>query len=198
MIQFMEAGLTAALRERGVAGELARHFHEADSARLETLAATVAPFLVHIVDALRFVLRAAHDSRAGRAIAFANGQVLGYLLDDRDLLSEREHGVLGLLDDAYLVHHHAAELMAQYPWLEAHAMGYEVPAAAVFNVVARLLPEGIAPALERASRVVVGVATALIGTQPGTEVASSLAAPIDPERLPPPARLRLDESYLST
>jgi len=198
MIDFIDAGLAAALRERDVAAELARHFPDRDKVLVRAVADAIAPFLIGLVEALRFLMRAAHDSRAGRAVAFANGQILGYLLDDRDLLSEQKLGVLGLLDDAYLVHHHVAELIAQYPWLDTYGMDYAVPAPAAFETVSRLLPEGVAAALERTSRSVVGIAAGLIGTQPGTVVASELAGPIDPQRVPPPPRLRLDDPHRST
>jgi len=197
VIDLIDTALTAVLRERGVAAELARHFPDRDPAQVQAVADAVAPFLGGLVGALRFMLRATHDTRAGRAVAFANGQILGYVLDDRDLLSERELGPLGLLDDAYLVHRHAAELIAQYPWLEAHAMDYVVPAPSALDAVARLLPEGVAAALERTSRTLVGVAAALIGTQAGAVVASELASPIDPDRVPPPPRLRLDDPQSS-
>lgn len=114
MIDFIDAGLKVALCERDVAMELARHFPSRDAAQIRPVADAIAPFVSRLVDALRFVLRASHDTCAGRAVAFANGQILGYVLDDRDLLSEQELGVLGLLDDAYLIHRHAAELIGRY------------------------------------------------------------------------------------
>jgi hypothetical protein len=162
MIDLLRDGIERALAAEGTAAALARHAG-GDAAELTGLAGAIEPFLRHLPDAVAFAIRASKDEHVGRAVAFANGQVLHYLVDDEDLLPERELGVLGLLDDAFLAHHHAAQLLTWAPGLHAVAGSYEVPAPSTFAVVRDLLPDGVADALERTSRNVLHVAISLVG-----------------------------------
>src|SRR5438045_8477308 len=100
---------------------LSRHLPGAERHRLRPLAAVIEPFLLGMPDALAFLIRAGRDEKVGRAVQLASGQVAQYVLDDRDLLPEAEYGVLGLLDDALLVHHQASQVLAWYPWTDAVA-----------------------------------------------------------------------------
>ena len=56
------------------------------------------------------------DPHFGRAVAFATGTILTYIFDEEDLLPEASFGVVGLLDDAYLVHGFVGSLSRMYPF----------------------------------------------------------------------------------
>lgn len=180
MIDFILTGINAALSAGDLAEDIGRHIPEGSSGRVRELAGRMRWFITGMVDAISFASRAAHDPRAGRAIAFANGQVFGYLFDENDLLPENEFGLLGLVDDAYLAHRHAAELLALFPWLAEQTGTYQVPASEQVELVRALLPAGAADALDRTSRTVVSVALALIGTavDPHSGTASASLAPV--------------------
>jgi hypothetical protein len=109
-------------------------------------------------------VRASRDERAGKAVVFANGPIRHYLVDEQDLPPDSELGPLGLLDDAFLLHRHAANLLSTYPWLADVLVPYRVPLPDAFEFVRKVLPESVGDALERTSRTVLLMATALIGT----------------------------------
>ena len=90
----------------------------------------------------------AKDAQIGRGVAFAAGSVLLYLVDEDDFLPESDAGVLGLLDDTYLVHRCVAALRAAFPQLGAPD-GYEPPDERSVAVVRSLLPAGVSDALDR-------------------------------------------------
>ena len=89
------------------------------------------------------------DPHHGRAVAFGLAQVLEYVFDEHDLVSDASHGVLGLLDDAYLVHRFLEDVGRAYP--EARALAVSADDGATRDLVARLLPAGVAAALDRTS-----------------------------------------------
>jgi hypothetical protein len=74
------------------------------------LASLLEPFLVSICDALEVAAKYSKDPHSGRAVTFAVGQIIQYCFDEEDLFPESHYGILGLLDDAYLVHRFAAML----------------------------------------------------------------------------------------
>ena len=184
MIDFLRDGIDRALATESLAAALARHGGDA-SDQNAGLATELEPFLRQLVDATAFAIRASKDDSLGRAVAFANGQILHYLVDDDDLLPEREFGVLGLLDDAFLVHHYAAQLLAWSPDLVGHAGGYRVPNASTFALARALLPDGVGDALERTSRNVLHVAISLIGARGAAQSLIRDVASV---------RLRIDEA----
>lgn len=165
MIEFIRTGIERALAGEKLASALARHAGASNAEGTKALARAIEPFVRSLVDAVAFLTRASKDEHAGRAISFANGQILHYLLDDQDLLPEVELGVIGLLDDALLVHHYAAQLVTWYPWLRELVAPYQVQAVDTFVLVRDLLPDGVADALERTSRSVLTTAATLIGTR---------------------------------
>src|SRR5262249_9123061 len=73
---------------------------EVSAEDINELAALLVPFLRSIPQALSVAIRMSKNREYGRAVAFATGQVLTYLLDDNDLLPEEDFGIVGLLDDA--------------------------------------------------------------------------------------------------
>jgi hypothetical protein len=114
---------------------------------------------------------------SGRAVAFATGQVLDYLFDEEDLLPERDFGILGLLDDAYLAHIYAGMLSRMYPHVDTSGTGYQPPDERTLNVVRSLLPAGIANALERTADNLLLVAHSLFGSSVGTKDYPQQATP---------------------
>ena len=109
------------------------------------------------------------DQRCGRAVAFATGPILMYLLDEDDLLPESSFGIIGLLDDAYLVHTFVALLGQMYPFAALPPDAYTAPEARSFEVVASFLPDGVAHALLRTSETTIQVAQALFPATQGTD-----------------------------
>jgi hypothetical protein len=177
MIDFIRTGVERALAGDNLATALARHVGAGDPNAARALARAIEPFVRSLVDAVAFAIRASKDEQAGRAITFANGQILHYLLDDEDLVPEAELGVVGLLDDALLVHHYAAQLVTWYPWLGELVAPYAVPSVDSFALVRDLLPDGVTDALERTSRSVLTTAATLIGTHSPPGAARAAATP---------------------
>ena len=165
MLDFIRKGMSDAVAS-DLGASLAHRAGDADPRRVEALASALRPFLRVVPEALAFVIRAGKDPRVGRAIELASGQVVLYLLDEEDALPEAELGLLGMLDDALLVHSYAAQLLTFYPWLSEVAGGYELPPPATFELVRCLLPAGAAEAIERTSRTILTVSVALVGTRP--------------------------------
>lgn len=116
-----------------------------------------------VPDALDHALAISKDTRCGRAVAFSTGTILTYLLDPDDLIAETEHGPLGLLDDSYLVHVFLAQLTMTYPFAES-GVEYRPASSRSLEVVATLLPDGVAQSLVRSSEAVIRVAQALFGS----------------------------------
>ena len=100
------------------------------------------------------------DPHFGRAVAFATGTILTYIFDEEDLLPEASYGVVGLLDDAYLVHGFVDSLRRMYPSAAASSE-YAAPDARTSEIVAAVLPEGVAESLRRTCESTIQVAQAL-------------------------------------
>ena len=79
------------------------------------LAAVLEPYLRSVPDALATALAMSKDPRCGRAVSFATGSILAYVFDEEDLFPEATFGIIGMLDDAYLVHAFARYAQADVP-----------------------------------------------------------------------------------
>ena len=109
------------------------------------------------------------DSHCGRAVAFGTGTILTYIFDEEDLLPEASFGTLGLLDDAYLVHSFVDSLRRMYPFA-ATSLTYAAPDPQTSEVVAAILPQGVAESLRRTCESTIQVAQALFPSRQGVEV----------------------------
>ncbi|QIM22711.1 DUF1232 domain-containing protein [Phycicoccus sp. HDW14] len=178
MIALLRTGLDAQVTVPMVLAALRAHAPDVPGDEVERLAAVLTPYLASVPDALDQIFATARDPRCTRAVTFAAGTVLAYLFDEEDLLPEARLGLLGLLDDAYLVHTFADELSRTYPFAgpSAEAAGVSGGAAAS-HVVARLLPEGVADALLRTGRSTLQVAQALFPSGPVDGAALDLPEP---------------------
>jgi hypothetical protein len=139
---------------------LRQHAEDASSDDIERVANVVEQFIRGVPDALAWALALSKDPRCGRSVAFATGTVLNYVFDEDDLLPESSFGNLGLLDDAYLVHAFVAGLKRAYPFAELDVV-YSAPDAEALEIVASLLPEGVAHSLLRTCESTIQVAQAL-------------------------------------
>jgi uncharacterized membrane protein YkvA (DUF1232 family) len=175
VIALLRAGTEARVTAPAVEEALHDHAPEATDTEVEQLAAVVGPYLAAVPDALERVFATARDPRCTRAVTFAAGTVLAYLFDEEDLLPEARLGLLGLLDDAYLVHAFADELTRTYPY--AAPTGQAGPGPVAGQVVAGLLPEGVADALLRTCRSTLQVAQALFPAGPAGGVPDDLPQP---------------------
>jgi len=113
----------------------------------------------------------------GRVVTFATGQALICVFDEDDLLPERDFGIIGLLDDAYLAHIYAGALSRMYPQADISGVGYQPPDERTLNVVRSLLPAGVASALERTVDNLLLVASSLFGGGAGAEEHPTESAP---------------------
>src|SRR5580765_3263096 len=168
MIELLKRALDEELSGDNLAESLRAHAGDVSTEEIERLAQVLEDFLRSIPDALAWALALSKDPRCGRAVAFAIGPVLNYVFDDEDLLPETSFGSLGLLDDAYLVHAFAARLAQTYPFAEPQ-VAYTPPDAQAFQVVASLLPDGVAQALLRACASTLLVSQALLPQSPGSD-----------------------------
>ena len=172
MIELLKRAVDEEVTPERVAEALRPLADGAGADELNRVATTVTDFVRAIPDGLAWVFELARDARCGRAVAFATGTVLHYLLDADDLLPEAELGPLGLLDDAFLVHAFVAKLAQIHPFAGASLPeGLADPHA--MRVVATMLPEGVAHALLRTCESTTLVAESLLGsgTSTGTPVA---------------------------
>jgi hypothetical protein len=149
MIDALCVGLAGVASPEHVADDLRAAGAMDDSAPLCALASRLSSFLTTTPDRIRILTRLAADPHHGRAVAFGLAQVLEYVFDEHDLVSDASHGVLGLLDDAYLVHRFLEDVGRAYP--EARALAASADDGATRDLVARLLPAGVAAALDRTS-----------------------------------------------
>lgn len=168
MIELLRRGFDEEVTERAVAEALAQSA-SASNEQSERLAAELAPFLRAIPDALGCALAMSKDARCGRAVAFATGAILNYLFDEDDLLPESSFGVIGLLDDAYLLHAFVGMLIQTYPFVDVSGAGYAAPDRRSFEIADALLPEGVTQALLRTCESTIQVARALSPPAPGLD-----------------------------
>jgi len=133
------------------------------------LAGLLEPFLRSMPQALSVAVQMTKSRGCGRAVSFATGQALIYVIDEDDLLPEKDFGIIGLLDDAYLAHIYAGSLLRMYPQAPMSGVDYQPPDDRTLNVVRSLLPPRVASALERTVDNLLLVANSLFGGGAGAE-----------------------------
>lgn len=168
MIELLRVGFDEGISTDAIAEALRRHAGDAPPADLEQLAAVLEPYLRSVPDALATALGMSKDPYCGRAVAFASGTILAYIFDEEDLLPETTFGIVGMLDDAYLVHAFAGSLRRMYPFASPPRAAYTTPDVRASEVVASLLPEGVAESLLRTCESTIQVAQALFPAGPGS------------------------------
>lgn len=160
MIALLKIGFDDAITTEEIAAALHRHADETTSEDLDQLARVLQEYLRTVPDAITAALGMSKDPHCGRAVAFGTGTILTYIFDEEDLLPEASFGTLGLLDDAYLVHSFVDSLRRMYPFAAA-PLNYAAPDARTSDVVAAILPEGVAESLRRTCESTIQVAQAL-------------------------------------
>jgi len=177
MVNVMQLGLEEEISSEALAPLLAKYDPEAAPDCVAALAALLEPFLRSMPQALSVAVQMTKSRRCGRAVAFATGQALIYVLDEDDLLPERDFGIIGLLDNAYLAHIYAGTLLRMYPQGGVSEVVYQSPDERTLNVVRSLLPAGVASALERAVDNLLLAANSLFGGGAGAEEHPPESAP---------------------
>jgi uncharacterized membrane protein YkvA (DUF1232 family) len=160
VITLLSDALSQAATEDALAAELSGLDPGLSEPAARALADVLAPFLRTLPDALAWAVAAARDPHGGRALAFATGSVLHYVIDDDDLLPESTAPLVGLVDDAYLTHAYVAAVHRAFPGLTT-PLGYEPPDQRAFDVAAALLPAGVAESLVRTCTSTTEIARAL-------------------------------------
>ena len=100
----------------------------------------------------------------GRAVSFATGQIVQYCFDEEDLFPERDYGILGLLDDAYLIHRFVSMLQEMYSHVGMDDAKYRLPEKPIFELVQTVLPAGVCDALDRTCYNLIQVANTLFAS----------------------------------
>ena len=142
----------------------------------EALAEVLVPFIRTMPDALAWAIEMSKDRRCGRAVAFGTGSVLNYVFDGEDLLPENTFGAVGLIDDAFLVHAFVRHIHEAFPFAVPE-VAYEPPALSAIQLVAALLPEGVATALLRTCKGVIQIAAALFAAPVEIDADNRVVAP---------------------
>jgi hypothetical protein len=176
MIDLLRLGFDEGISADKIADGLRRHAGDVASEDIDALAAVLESYLRTVPDALATALGMSKDPHFGRAVAFATGTILTYIFDEEDLLPEASYGVVGMLDDAYLVHEFVGSLRRMYP-LVAPPIEYAAPDAGTSEVVAALLPEGVAESLRRTCESTIQVAQALFPSGPRADAPDVLLEP---------------------
>ena len=181
MIEALRVGLA----DRASSGRLARtlreHGFSGDDDRLRAVAEEISGFVVATPDRISALMHLTRDGHHGRAVAFGLAQILVYVVDEHDLVSDAPEGGAGLLDDAYLVFRFLEDVCRAYPAGRKHAetlLGQDTAA-----LIARLLADGVGPALDRMSERLLLVGASLFQTGGGTVPSSDEV---------PAASLRMD------
>ncbi|HVR12296.1 MAG TPA: hypothetical protein VMS41_00835 [Gaiellaceae bacterium] len=178
MIDLLRLGFDAGISADEIADGLRRHAGDVASEDVDELAAVLEGYLRAVPDALATALGMSNDPHYGRAVAFATGTILTYIFDEEDLLPEASYGVVGLLDDAYLVHGFVDSLGRMYPSAAAAAsVEYAAPDARTSEVVAAVLPEGVADSLRRTCESTIQVAQALFPSGQSVDAAEATFEP---------------------
>jgi len=170
MIDLLRIGFDQGISRDEIADGLRRHAGDVSSEDVDELAGVLESYLRTVPDALATALGMSKDPHFGRAVAFATGTILTYIFDEEDLLPEASYGVVGLLDDAFLVHEFVGSLRRMYPLTEA-SVEYAAPDAGTSEVVAAVLPEGVAESLRRTCESTIQVAQALFPSGQSVDVA---------------------------
>jgi uncharacterized membrane protein YkvA (DUF1232 family) len=177
MIGLLRLGFDQGITADEIGTALRRHADDVASEDVDQLASMLERYLRTMPDALEAALAMSKDTHCGRAVAFATGTILTYVFDEEDLLPEAAYGTVGMLDDAYLVHGFVDSLRRMYPYA-APAIEYQAPDAVTSEVVAALLPEGVAESLRRTCESTIQVAQALFPSRQGAGTAD---VPFEPE-----------------
>jgi hypothetical protein len=168
MIDLLRVGFEERVSTGAIADALCRHAGDMPPEDVEQLAVVLEPYLRSVPDALAAALGMSRDPYCGRAVSFATGSILAYVFDEEDLLPEATFGLIGMLDDAYLVHAFVGALTRTYPFAASSSSAYTTPLPHASAVVASLLPEGVAESLLRTCEGTVQVAQALFPAGPGS------------------------------
>jgi hypothetical protein len=174
MIDLLRRGFVEGISADEIADGLRRHAGDGAGEDVDQLAAVLESYLRTVPDALETALGMSKDPHFGRAVAFATGTILTYIFDEEDLLPEATYGVVGMLDDAYLVHGFVDSLRRMYP---AAAVEYTAPDALTSEVVAAVLPEGVAESLRRTCESTIQVAQALFPSGQSIDAADASFEP---------------------
>jgi len=158
MIDLLRRGFDEGISSAEIAAGLRRHAGDVGAEDVNELAGVLEGYLRSVPNAFEAALRTTKDEHFGRAVAFATGTILTYIFDEEDLLPEATYGVVGMLDDAYLVHEFVGSLTRMYP---AVAADYAAPEPRTSELVATVLPEGVAESLRRTCESTIQVAQAL-------------------------------------
>ena len=185
MIDLLRRGFEEQISADEIADGLRYHAADVAGEDVDELAGLLESYLRAVPDALGAALGMSKDPHFGRAIAFATGTILTYIFDEEDLLPEATYGVVGLLDDAYLVHEFVGSLSRMYPLA---ASEYAAPNARTSEIVAAVLPEGVAESLRRTCESTIQVAQALF---PSGQGADSAGVSVEP-------KLRVAEAVAAT
>jgi hypothetical protein len=177
MIGLLRLGFDEGISADELAAALHRHAGDVANEDVDQLAGVLEGYLRAVPDALGAALGMSKDPHCGRAVAFATGTILTYVFDEDDLLPEATYGTVGMLDDAYLVHGFVDSLRRMYPFVAPPA-AYDAPDAHTSEVVAAVLPEGVAESLLRTCEGTIQVAQALFPSRQGAGTAD---APYEPQ-----------------
>jgi hypothetical protein len=161
MIDLLRRGVEEAITADELAERLRQHASDVAPEDIEQLAIVLEQYLRTVPGAVATAIAISKHPYCGRAVAFATGAVLTYLFDEEDLLPEASYGILGLLDDAYLVHGFVATLRRTFPFAEPSTVSYVAPDIQASEVVASILPEGVSQSLLRTCESTIHVAQAL-------------------------------------
>lgn len=181
MMNYLQLGLRKDCTSRELTAALAKLAPHVEGREIDELASLLESYLLSVPSALSVAVGAVRQEGCGRAVTFAAGQILEYMFDPEDLLPEQEVGVLGLLDDAYLLHTYVALLYRMYPQI-SHSQTYQPPDSHSMHVVRSLLPDGVSAALDRTCENLLLVAGALFGPdgrQPGPPSRSTPALRVE-------------------
>ena len=177
MLDLLRIGFDEGISADELAAALRRHAGDVAGEEVDQLAGVLEGYLRSVPDALEAALGMSKDPHCGRAVAFATGTILTYVFDEEDLLPEATYGTVGMLDDAYLVHGFVDSLRRMYPFA-APATAYEAPDPRTSEVVAAVLPEGVAESLLRTCESTIQVAHGLFPSRQGADTAD---APYEPQ-----------------
>lgn len=177
MRQLLQDSLDREATAAAIAPWLGRHASGMSPEATKELAHTLEGAFRTMPSALAFLERMERQPTCGRAVAFATGEVLRYCFDENDLLPDHAFGILGLLDDAYLLHALATAVRRRYPYVDPGEAGYRLLDERTVRVVRSLLPAGIAEALDRTCESLLTVAGALFATGVPTGGAPDPVAP---------------------
>jgi hypothetical protein len=177
MIDLLRLGFDQGIAADGIADSLRRYAGDEASEDVDELAGVLERYLRTVPEALATALKMSKDPHCGRAVAFATGTILTYVFDEEDLLPEASYGTVGMLDDAYLVHGFVDSLRRMFPFA-ASPIEYEAPDARMSELVAAVLPEGVAESLLRTCESTIQVAQALF---PSGQGAGTPDEPFEPK-----------------